>query len=104
MSADNWTSCPRCHAGRIDARAAAKMKLEEAYGVVSGNEYLAMVESFEKFGVPNFDNPSTEQSTFREDYGFCLAVDGRVQAQYNGRCTNCDYRIQFTHEHVAAMP
>lgn len=104
MSVDNWAACPRCHAGRIDALAAARLKLKEAYGVVSGNEYAAMVEAVAKINVPDFDRPTAEQATFREDYEFTLTVDGRVQADYSGSCTVCDYRIHFTHEHTAAAP
>lgn len=91
MSADNWTSCPRCAASREAKIMKERAKLEAAYGVVSVDVYLEMRESLEdlkKIKAPE---------TVREDYEFWGFEDGEVHAQYSGRCTECDLELKFNY-------
>jgi len=75
MSADNWTSCPRCKKTRDEER-------NKAYGNMSEQEYLALIKLTPL--VP----------TFREDYEIGIRK-GRFQINYHGRCSRCGLEKRF---------
>lgn len=91
MSADNWTTCPRCtakHEAKVKEAAAA---LAEAYGKVTVEEFdtaRAELRAIEQVGP---------DETFREDYEFYGAKDGTITADYGGECSVCGLTARLKH-------
>lgn len=82
MSADNWTTCPRC---LYRARATAETEraaVMDTYGLVPVDEFDAARAAL---------SPVDEDAytTLREDYEFFGADKGEVQATYSCGCTIC---------------
>ncbi|MFO0801449.1 MAG: hypothetical protein U0804_28620 [Gemmataceae bacterium] len=92
MSADNWTTCPRCV--KRAQKAAEKLKADAAaaYGKVSEAVYTDMKERAAK-------GPEKVKQHFREDYEQGVDADGRLYVIYHGWCEDCGYGVDFKHEH-----
>lgn len=93
MSADNWTTCPRCKRRAEEADRKHAAKVAEAYGKVPLDEWDRMRAE------PVPEGTSELQELFREDYEFYGAEDGEVVADYSGSCAACGLSIHFTHRH-----
>lgn len=88
MSADNWTTCPKCTA---DAWAAYRVEddaLTAQYGKIPPDEWKAKSDAFPVA-------PKLEE-TFREDYEFYGADEGVLSIRYRGRCSECGTGCEFT--------
>ena len=92
MSADDWSVCPKCRDTHAKAAEKAKLDAGEAYGKVSPEEYLKMLEA-----VTSWKNPAEAEATFREDYEFYGAEDGEIHAIYSGHCSVCGLTCKFKH-------
>ena len=77
MSADNWGRCPNCHK-------LAKQARINAYGKVSEDEYLALVEADEN-----------KECTLREDYGVYTDEDGIFTIGYRCGCEVCGFHFTY---------
>lgn len=98
MSADNWAICPRC-LDRAKAERAAKFEAARiAYGNVEPEEYERLRSEAQVEIDPE------QFRTFREDYEFWGAEDGKVGASYKGRCQTCDLSAGFEREKVFYTP
>lgn len=93
MSADNWTTCPRCTKRREAEIEAAEREVAEAYGKVPLDEWEEMGRRKSELIT------RTPDHTLREDYEFHGASDGEVIAEYSASCDICDLRVSFTHRH-----
>jgi hypothetical protein len=96
MSADNWTTCPRCKAkaeaddkGKIDAAA-------KAYGKVSAEEYEKLVADARS--PAQFDT-----DTLREDYEIGVH-NGEFSVSYGCSCNVCGFKFSFKHEEKVKVP
>jgi hypothetical protein len=95
MSADNWAQCPRCTTNARAALEQREMKVHEAYGTVSVEEFDRLRWSMqEEHGA--FEK---REATFREDYEIYGAEDGVVTVRYSGACTECGLTLKFKDEH-----
>jgi hypothetical protein len=88
MSASNWAICPQC----LD-RASADAEKERAgvmslYGSIPVHEFDAKREALREVKPEDF-------RTFREDYEFYGAEEGRVVARYTGGCGRCGLCVQL---------
>jgi hypothetical protein len=86
VSADNWTTCPRC---LQQAKEAAKQQREEVsdlYGSVP-------VEEFDRRRAELKPVDEDQYRTFREDYDIG-AYEGRVEWEYSGFCTKCSLKAK----------
>jgi hypothetical protein len=91
MSADNWTTCPRCSDARVDELQAAEKALKDSYGKVPLHEFVAARESLhDKFLVPLNQN-------WREDYEIFGAETGLLEIHYEGRCAVCKHSYKYNH-------
>ncbi len=77
MSADNWGLCPNCNKLARQTRIAA-------YGKVSEDEYLALVEASE-----------SEEHTLREDYEVWTDEDGVFTVDYRCGCAICKFHFEY---------
>lgn len=89
MSANNWTTCPRCEATELERVKQLKLKAEKAYGKVTSDEYLSLLDEANK--------PAKFESTFREDYQIGVHK-GKLTFEYRGGCTVCGLSKEFNHE------
>lgn len=71
MSADSWVMCPACTA----------RELNKSIGDITAEDL--------DYG---------EEGEFEERYGFYID-HGSVFVLYDGTCSECDYRVEFKHEH-----
>jgi chromosome condensin MukBEF complex kleisin-like MukF subunit len=97
MSADNWTTCPKCIALTEDSAEAAQRALDEQYGQVDRDAYKALEEAARDAVAAVKVARSEQKATFREDYEFTGAEDGIVTASYSGGCRTCGLRVKFEH-------
>ena len=91
MSADSWTTCPRCTERLDETKASEARRLADAYGKVDLEEYEAMKSEIAKVQA------LTPNENFREDYEFYGAEDGEVTASYGGSCKDCGLKVSFKH-------
>lgn len=94
MSADNWTTCPRCEK-RAEADQEAKiLKAGQAYGKVSEEEYYRLLEEAR--------HPSTVEESLREDYG--IGVSGNIfEVCYRCRCEDCGFTFGYKHRQTVPL-
>lgn len=92
MSADNWTTCPRCKRKHDEKLAADRAKLDKSYGKVPAANYMADLKAMElreRAEMPN---------TLREDYELGTNEDGTFSVNYRCSCSTCDFRYSFKNE------
>jgi hypothetical protein len=97
VSADNWTTCPRC-ADRAQKEWDERVRAHVAsYGVINANEYIEEDANIAR-GKP------LDPETFREDYDFffeTVADEGvTVVATYSGSCRECGLGLKFQDRHL----
>ena len=97
MSADNWTTCPKCKDTHSAKLAAMFAKVVEAYGKVTVAEFDALRANYDAAAAKPLPQ------TFREDYEFSGAAEGQVTADYHGSCSACGLEVAFDHS-VAFYP
>jgi len=91
MSADNWTTCPKCEDVRSRIIEKAEARAASSYGSVS-------VEEFDRLRKEAAELRSSPlKQTFREDYEFVGADGGEVLAIYSGGCATCGIKVKFEH-------
>ena len=93
MSADNWTTCPRCTRRREEKLRASAIKVAEAYGKVPVEEWDAMRSA------QSDAEAEGQEHTLREDYEFYGADEGEVVSSYSCSCTKCGLHLSFTNHH-----
>lgn len=81
MSADNWTTCPRCLQEAQEAAAQRQQEVSDLYGTVP-------VEEFDRRRGALVPVDPEKYRTFREDYEIG-AIDGCVEWNYRGGCAIC---------------
>ncbi len=89
MSANNWTTCPRCLKNEVDAAMKRTAEISASYGKVSAAEYLEMVQL-----TPHVP---THNDLLREDYELGIR-SGEFSVSYLGRCTDCGFQFKFTYK------
>lgn len=94
MSADNWTTCPRCTKRREAEIEKAEIDVAASYGKVALDDWEEMRRRKSDLIARKPDH------TLREDYEFHGADEGEVVAEYSASCDTCDLRVSFTHRHL----
>jgi hypothetical protein len=85
MSADNWTTCPKCFDGAVTEATEKRNAVMASYGSVP-------VEEFDKARTELTDPQPQEFVTFREDYELWLA-DDVLHWSYKGACSVCSLGV-----------
>ena len=88
MSADNWTTCPKCKAAHDAAVAKAMQKAQSSYGKASQEKYAENLRRAQTLEL------TACEDTLREDYE--IGVDGDTFAvSYCASCDRCDFTFEF---------
>ena len=90
MSADNWGTCPKCHAKWVDSMTRLSADVEAKYGKIPAAEW-------EKLRASSRTAKDYEDSTLREDYEIGI-YNGKFYFSYSGRCEPCGFSFQRKHE------
>lgn len=90
MSADNWAVCPQCKKSAENLRDTTLLEAGKAYGKVSSEKYLELVQKADAIKTPLLSE------TLREDYEIGIAKDGSFSVSYGASCTSCGFN--FTYE------
>ncbi|MFD4946998.1 hypothetical protein ACFWNT_31850 [Streptomyces sp. NPDC058409] len=93
MSANNYTTCPRCEHQHQENLRQMAVELAEAYGKLPLEEWERMRQDHEAAKQARLEE------TFREDYEFHGAETGEVTASYRGTCSRCALSTSFEHKH-----
>ena len=91
MSADNWTTCPRCKQEAQKHINAREVEVAAMYGHAPIEEFDLARENLQSLK----DAPAP--ITFREDCEFYGAEEGEVTAAYRGSCKECGLSLKFQH-------
>jgi len=89
MSADNWTTCPKCNEKHIQSLHDARRQLDKLYGKVSLSQYQA-----EEARVRNLENAKSE-NTLREDYSQGTNDVGEYNVSYSCSCSICKFHWSY---------
>lgn len=92
MSADSWTTCPRCTRERDESIAREEQLVAQMYGKVTVAEFDRAREALEH------KKAQAPEETWREDYEFFGADEGTVVAVYGGSCSACGLTHKFRYE------
>lgn len=77
MGADNWGVCPKC-------KEIAEKNIASAYGKVSEDEYLAILDKNKKV-----------ETSLREDYEIGVDSDGEFSISYSCHCSKCGFKFEY---------
>ena len=91
MSADNWTTCPKCYANKIKEISKKKDELHKLYGKISPDEFIDKKLEFDNFNNYDMDN------NFREDYDIGF-VNNKYIIHYKGKCQYCGYKYEYEYD------
>jgi hypothetical protein len=98
MSADNWTTCPKCSEQKLEAFKKrldqGYKKLAEAYGKVESDEYLKLVHVQDKLLL----SPPEIEETLREDYQQGILDSEYYYCDYHAKCTECGWVFKYNHK------
>ena len=98
MSADNWTTCPRCKVRSDIGIIASRQMVKDKYGKIPLEEWEEMKRSSDRSSNVMID------STFREDYQIGMYEDGKFFVIYSGQCSKCNYAFNYRHEEEVNIP
>lgn len=93
MSADNWTTCPRCALIKQDEIAAMDADIARAYGSTPIQDFDRL-RSVRDSLIAEQQDP---ERTLREDYEFYGIDEGLFHVDYSARCTKCGFGHTFKH-------
>lgn len=90
MSADNWTTCPKCEQEKAKNIERKAQEVNDAYGKVSVVEYQHLQKTLD-----NLINTSLPR-TLREDYE--IGIDnGVLSINYEAGCRVCKFHYSYRH-------
>jgi len=95
MSADNWAICPQCKLNDDKAYEKSVLDVGKAYGTVTPEEFLEMVENTKK--------RQELPTSFREDYDIGIDEEGFFIVNYRGHCTECECSYEHKFEQRVPM-
>jgi hypothetical protein len=91
MSADHWSTCPKCKADKERRVSAAREEARAMYGKVPQEEYLEAIDRF----------PKAESTELDENMGwyyeFFGAEDGVLGISFSCQCRDCGYKFNYNH-------
>lgn len=94
MSADDWTTCPKCTEKRGQEWRHAERQAADQYGKVTPEEFTKLMEEVhQKRALAEGDQPET----LREDYELGI-VKGNFWVTYRASCTVCGFTYEFKKE------
>jgi ribosomal protein L37E len=95
MSADNWTTCPRCFKRALQDRRNQAQAADDAYGKVPPDEWMRLKEE-SRMSVPVTDS-------LREDWEIGVENNGVFKVVYSCSCSVCGFGFDYRHEESAGV-
>ena len=92
MSADRWTTCPRCLKEAIADYRQRESELREKYGVVPIDEYVLCQKQ-----LGECPTSTSLKNTLREDWEIGTDEDGEFYVRYTANCQTCSFRYEYTY-------
>ena len=89
MSPNNWRICPKCEKKEADEFQARRKTAQKAYGEVSQDEYLRLMNESRVF-------PELEQ-TLRENWQIGV-YDGTFSVGYSCSCDACGFSWKYKYK------
>lgn len=86
MSADNWTTCPKCKWNEEKKKEKDIKKLNKYYGKIPASEFA---EKYKKI-----NEPILIDCTLREDYEIGIS-DGLFEGEYRASCSECKFSFEW---------
>lgn len=96
MSADNWTTCPRCMKAARDAAAKAAKKLLADYGKISADEYARRT-------IAQATGARKPVDTLREDWEVGMDANGKFTVNYAASCDVCGFSFEHKESRFAVI-
>ncbi len=90
MSADNWTTCPKCAQIKTRESETALAKAKKMYGKVPADEYLKLVKDAETLSPAK----QSAEETLREDYEIGVR-DGVFIVSFGCSCFVCNFEFNY---------
>lgn len=90
MSADNWTTCPKCRAESNRIRDEKIREASKSYGKVTPEVFVEIMREAEK-------PVKVVNDSLREDYCQGIDSDGQYSVTYRACCDVCGF--EFRHEY-----
>lgn len=99
MSADNWTTCPRCIINQERKIEKKTKQLNSQYGIMNKDKWLKLREEIKALRNPTL----YEIHTLREDYEIGIGEDDNVfQIIYRCSCNNCNFKFQYKYRETVS--
>ena len=96
MSADNWRVCPGCIAEHRKKIEKMDADLAKAYGKISAEKYILMMEIVQK------QKGMALEETLREDYAIGISEDGAFYVDYRASCDKCGFEFNYMHDETSS--
>ncbi len=97
MGADNWTYCLRCVYRADKTQELMRQQVRDSYGEIPVDQF-EIARAAAAIDHELMDNETLY--TFREDWDQGVETDGTVFVNYSGRCSECNWGIDFEHTEV----
>lgn len=99
MSADNWTTCPKCEEDSAKALKALFEGYEkytaDAYGKVPLEDFEAKRREFSTAILNLEERMESKAKNLREDYEFYGADTGTLTISYSCSCRVCNFQWEY---------
>ncbi len=100
MTADHWTYCLQCVRRADKAQEEQRQQVRASYGEIP-------IEQFEvarmAAAIDHELRDDERLFTFREDWDQGVETDGTMFVKYSGRCSECNWGIDFEHTEVLSF-
>lgn len=92
MSANNWTTCPKCLKKRDGAHRSLQADTKALYGKIPEELYTQRVAEMKATLAEEMEE------SLREDWELGIGSDGGFFVHYRGQCDKCNFEHKFKHE------
>lgn len=89
MSADNWTTCPKCKSNKEDVIKKTRLEAEKSYGKVTSDKFLSLIND-----ISNEENKEPDE-TLREDYEIGMDEGKSFSINYRASCSACEFKYNY---------
>lgn len=94
MSANNWTTCPKCFKENAAKIKQLRNDVNSKYGKMDRIPFTNLQDKVDK----EVAQLTKVDPTFREDYHIVMEGDGTFKVGYYGACIKCNAEHYFQHE------
>ena len=92
MSANNWSTCPRCVAANRETQRKRLAAVQKKYGKIPAEKWEALAAEARQ--------PMEDTESLREDYELGITNEGEFFVIYRASCEYCGFKHDFKHEQM----